>query len=262
MPGIEPAIAVSDATHPNLIPPRQRPCAAQQPCGLCLCGEGCAGGAPPRKALVSGLVEGILEFEQGAGEDIVIGFEQTELLNQAADLGAAFIEQFGLFAFEALLFFLDCLKACSVIRRIFHAFDLVRISTEKKKSRPQISEGGAHECTAVALDQITVADDDAVEIPAQDGFDRDAGGVMVGNHASYQPMRTQMSGRAGQPIEHARLRGTFPRQVEDEVGKYQCARSKMEKDHLIEERCAAKQVLLDLTRPSVRGLITESDVEL
>src|SRR5216684_6711757 len=39
VPGIEPAIAVSDATHPNLIPPRQRPCAAQQPCGLCLCGE-------------------------------------------------------------------------------------------------------------------------------------------------------------------------------------------------------------------------------
>src|SRR5216684_8270632 len=39
VPGIEPAIAVSDATHPNLIPPHQHPCAAQQLCGFCLGGE-------------------------------------------------------------------------------------------------------------------------------------------------------------------------------------------------------------------------------
>ncbi len=69
--------------------------------------KGCAGGAPPREALVSGLVEGILEFEQGPGEHIVIGFEQTELLNQATDLGAPLLEQFGLLAFEALLFFAE-----------------------------------------------------------------------------------------------------------------------------------------------------------
>jgi hypothetical protein len=66
-----------------------------------------------------------------------------------------------------------------------------------------------------------VGDDDAVEIPTQDGFDRVTGGAAVGNHASDQPMRAKPSSRAGQPMEQARLGGLFPSQVEDQVGKNQ-----------------------------------------
>src|SRR5216683_342681 len=83
--------------------------------------KGCAGGAPPHEALVTGLGEGVLQFEQSAGEGVVIGFKNAEPFGEAADFGAAFFEQFGLFVFEALLFLLECLEACSVIRRFFHA---------------------------------------------------------------------------------------------------------------------------------------------
>ena len=39
MPGVEPAIGISDAPHPNQVPPHQRASAAQQLCGLCARGE-------------------------------------------------------------------------------------------------------------------------------------------------------------------------------------------------------------------------------
>ena len=73
MPGIEPALGVSDAPHPNLIAPYQRSRAAEQLWGFCSSAKGSAGGAPPREALVTGFGDGILEFEQGAGQGIVIG---------------------------------------------------------------------------------------------------------------------------------------------------------------------------------------------
>jgi len=73
--------------------------------------KGCAGGTPPREALITSLGGGLFEFEQGAGQGVVIGFEQAELFDQAADFTAAFIEQFGLLAFEALLFLFEGFEA-------------------------------------------------------------------------------------------------------------------------------------------------------
>ena len=79
--------------------------------------KGRAGGAPPREALITGLGDGLFEFEQDAGEGVVIGFEHAEPFGELADFGAAFFEQFGLFAFEAELFFLERLETGSVIGR-------------------------------------------------------------------------------------------------------------------------------------------------
>src|SRR6266851_881148 len=59
--------------------------------------KGGAGGAPPRQALIAGLGKGVFDFEQDAGEGIVIGFGYAEPFGKLADLGAAFLEQFGLF---------------------------------------------------------------------------------------------------------------------------------------------------------------------
>src|SRR5260370_28631830 len=103
-----------------------------------------------------------------------------------------------------------------------------------EKSRPQRGESGAHAFTAVALDHIAVGDDDTVEIPVQDGFNRVTGGAAVGNHESDQSMRAKPSSRAGQPMEQARLGGLFPSQVEDQVGKNQRAGKGMEEDYLVE----------------------------
>jgi hypothetical protein len=75
-----------------------------------------ASGAPPREALITGLGTGFLEFEQNAGESVVIGFKQAEALRQLADLDTAFFEQFSLFAFEALLFLLERLETRPIIR--------------------------------------------------------------------------------------------------------------------------------------------------
>ena len=60
VPGIEPAFGVSDAPHPNLIPPYQHPCAAEQLYGPCLGGERPRRrrATPPREALVTGFGEG------------------------------------------------------------------------------------------------------------------------------------------------------------------------------------------------------------
>src|SRR5216683_579328 len=63
VPGIEPAIAVSDVTHLDLVPPHQRPRAAEQLCGLCLCGERIRRRRATSRALVTGLGEGVLQFE-------------------------------------------------------------------------------------------------------------------------------------------------------------------------------------------------------
>src|SRR5271156_6659999 len=80
----------------------------------------CASGAPPREAFITGLGTGVLKFEQDAGESVVIGFEQAEAFGELANLDAAFFEQFGLFAFEAQLFFLERFEPRSVIRGVFH----------------------------------------------------------------------------------------------------------------------------------------------
>ena len=101
-----------------------------------------------------------------------------------------------MFAFQALLFFTERLEACALVGGLFHRLNLNLHGREK--SRPQIGESGAHPCTTGALEQVTMGEDDTVEIPAQDGFDRVTGGAAVGNHASDQPMRTQpSSGAAG-----------------------------------------------------------------
>src|SRR5260370_37216034 len=50
--------------------------------------KGSASGAPPREALIAGLGAGLLEFEQDAGEGIVIGFEYANPFGQLADVGA------------------------------------------------------------------------------------------------------------------------------------------------------------------------------
>jgi hypothetical protein len=71
-----------------------------------LAAKGCAGGAPPREALITGLGRGLFEFEQDTGEGVVVGFEQAEPFDQLADFTAALVEQFSLLAFEAGLFFL------------------------------------------------------------------------------------------------------------------------------------------------------------
>jgi hypothetical protein len=73
--------------------------------------KGCAGGAPPREALITSLGGCFFEFEQGAGQGVVIGFEQAEPFDQLANFGAALVEQFGLLAFEAGLFFSDGFEA-------------------------------------------------------------------------------------------------------------------------------------------------------
>jgi hypothetical protein len=77
--------------------------------------KGGTGGAPPRETLVTGLGRGLFEFEQGAGQGIVIGFKQPEPFGQLADFGAALGEQLGVFKFEALLFRLKCLQLSSDI---------------------------------------------------------------------------------------------------------------------------------------------------
>src|SRR5271170_8373034 len=43
--------------------------------------KGGAGGAPPREALVTGFGRSLFEFEQGASQGVVIGFEQIELFH-------------------------------------------------------------------------------------------------------------------------------------------------------------------------------------
>ena len=100
-----------------------------------------ASGAPPREAFITGLLiagsgDRILEFEQDAGESVIIGFEQAEAFGELTDFNAAFFEQFGLFAFEALLFFLERLEPRSVIRSVFHT----SITSASAFFRPQ---GGA-----------------------------------------------------------------------------------------------------------------------
>src|SRR5216683_987325 len=116
--------------------------------------KGGAGGAPPREALITGLLiaglgKGVLEFEQDAGKGVVIGFEYAEPFRELADLSAAFFEQFGLLAFEALLFFFECLEACAVIGGIFHKLNLN--FHPRGKLGPQRGESGAHAFTTAAL---------------------------------------------------------------------------------------------------------------
>ncbi|MGO9060082.1 MAG: hypothetical protein ACLQU2_22280 [Candidatus Binataceae bacterium] len=80
----------------------------------------CASGTPPREALITSLRTGFLEFEQNAGESVVISFEQAEAFGELANLDAAFFEQFGLFALEAELFFLERLEARPIIAGFLH----------------------------------------------------------------------------------------------------------------------------------------------
>ena len=56
------------------------------------------------------LARGLFEFEQGTGQGVVIGFEQAKAFDQLADFGTALIQQFGLLAFEASLFFSEGLE--------------------------------------------------------------------------------------------------------------------------------------------------------
>ncbi|MGH7779272.1 MAG: hypothetical protein ACREQR_05555 [Candidatus Binataceae bacterium] len=82
--------------------------------------KGGARGAPPREALIAVFGKGVLEFAQDAGKRVVVSFKQAELFREAADFGAAFFEQLGLLAFEALLFFLERLEAPGVISGFLH----------------------------------------------------------------------------------------------------------------------------------------------
>jgi hypothetical protein len=86
--------------------------------------KGGTGGVPPRDALVTRFGRCILVFEQGTRQDLIVGLKHIELFDQTADFNATLLEQFGLFAFEAGLFFHDRLEAGPVIRWFFHRFIL------------------------------------------------------------------------------------------------------------------------------------------
>ncbi len=66
---------------------------------------------------------GFLKFEQDAGQSVIIGFEQTEAFGELANFGAAFFEQFGLFAFEA------CCSSLSALRRARNRWFLSRLTS-------------------------------------------------------------------------------------------------------------------------------------
>ena len=49
---------------------------------------------------------------------------------------------------------------------------ITRSRANPKRARLQIGEGGAHAIAAARVEHVAVGNDDAIEIPAQDFFDR------------------------------------------------------------------------------------------
>src|SRR5258707_8220340 len=91
--------------------------------------------------------------------------------------------------------------------------------------------------------------DHSIEIPFENPPNRLARRTAIGNHGSDQSVRSEMTGGGADPVEHARLRRTLRGDVEYEVRENQSAGRAVEKYHLIQNRRAAKQVLLDHTAP-------------